>query len=269
MRLSCRMGCEGKTGSRQKGFTLIELLVVIAIIAILAALLLPALAAAKVRALRIQCVNNEKQLGTALMMYADDNSDYFPAYLGWAAWGGKKGTGRPYQNYGWNVPDSARPVNHYATAVNVYRCPADRGDTMQGTWITGQSCFDDWGNSYLMPWRQTGLVDASAGANGSYGYSYYGIEAVGGDATTPAGNKPMKTVEFRARTTTKIILVDWPGAPDRSLDFVSAWHAFKGKGLFNILYADGHVQAYLFTAEQRYPLTPWGATVAPDQRGYW
>jgi prepilin-type N-terminal cleavage/methylation domain-containing protein/prepilin-type processing-associated H-X9-DG protein len=69
-------GRRGRAGKPLQAFTLIELLVVIAIIAILAAMLLPALSKAKQKAKQSSCINNMRQLGIALTMYAGDYAQY-------------------------------------------------------------------------------------------------------------------------------------------------------------------------------------------------
>lgn len=81
-----------------KGFTLIELLVVIAIIAILAAILFPVFASAKEKARQVKCLNNEKEIGTALLLYLNDYSDRIPRCSAPGYWWIRHSQG-PYRNF--------------------------------------------------------------------------------------------------------------------------------------------------------------------------
>ena len=119
----------------KRGFTLIELLVVIAIIAILAAMLLPALAAAKDKAVRITCVGNNKQLALAAHMYGGDNQDYMAhpnwgnAYKGWLY---TPSGGQPPNMM--SAPYATNPllayeggmIWQYVGNMKVYWCPTDK-----------------------------------------------------------------------------------------------------------------------------------------------
>ncbi len=117
-----------------RAFTLIELLVVIAIIAILAAMLLPALAGAKLRAQRLQCTSQMKQLGVGFTLYAADHTDQYPP----AAWS----TGDYQYQLSWDdylnryiggtAPEADLIVGisgalaDPACIPKILRCPADR-----------------------------------------------------------------------------------------------------------------------------------------------
>ena len=131
-------------GKRQRGFTLIELLVVIAIIAILAGLLWPALAKARQKATQAVCMSNMKQIGRALQMYSDDNSETLPG----PCWTGArasydKTSGTELIYYIANYLGSPSPswVTGRQVIAQAFVCPGYRSQAPSVTSMEGRKCY--------------------------------------------------------------------------------------------------------------------------------
>ena len=187
---------------RRPAFTLIELLVVIAIIAILAAMLLPALAAAKAKAQRMNCINNVKQLGLATHLYVTDFQDKLPypnwnppSYQGWLYYEDAANTTPPNPLV---APWNTNPTLAYAGGVlnnqggllwpflktiYVYRCPLD---------LTNTSEFINLRNNKLSTYVENGAICGYGNlGNNSYKLSDFRQDAYimwEPDPTLPNGN---------------------------------------------------------------------------------
>ncbi len=244
----------------KRGFTLIELLVVIAIIAILAAILFPVFAQAREKARAIACISNEKNLGTAMLMYTQDYDEGLPAYLSpnnaaktlphvqrlWV------GALQPYLKNGGTNPASGVFACPSYSQTNLFKAvdgPDCDGDGTPGSGLGFLfPALETWAN-YGMPFGMR--TEQGAGTQSSPLVQYPGSDFSGSDVT-PAAPYGRRLTEVHRPAETAIIadgITMFNGVIYLVTFGCEAGQMHQGGG--NFVFLDGHAK-YLKGNAERY-----------------
>jgi prepilin-type N-terminal cleavage/methylation domain-containing protein/prepilin-type processing-associated H-X9-DG protein len=240
----------------RRGFTLIELLVVIAIIAILAAILFPVFAQAREKARETQCMSNSRNMGTAVLMYAQDYDD---AIVPW--WTAREYTGQPRVERSWvgrlqpYIKNGTGPQD--IDAQGIFKCPSYSQQKLLKA-ANAVDCDGPGGLDPYMPPVQTfahygiawpqpdptfgGSRDGSAGAPFM---QYPGSQSTAGGYTTY-----MTAVARPADTVIVCDGLSWIGGPFTIVTFGCEAAAAHGDGC-TYTFLDGHCK-HLARNSERY-----------------